>query len=240
MAFPHPCLLILALSVVVGLAIAPAMSNSATAIQSRENSPPHATFPAEPQVTSASTFNSLAAAGDRRNRPVQAGSSPLPPETAVPVEGFEGLHFGANGPFTIRLTPPDVQVAVGPHHVVEMVNVLGRISTKQGVEVRSFPLDSFFGVPSTDFISDPKIHFDLRAAVGSPRLPTSQRAASCSKSPSQTTPRACGMRTASPRSRAVRISRSWVSAISSSSFRQTTSPRVRAGIHHILGSSIGC
>src|SRR3989441_631818 len=160
MAFPHPCLLILALSVVVGLAIAPAMSNSATAIQSREDSPRHATFPAEPQVTSASTFNSLAAAGDRRNRPVQAGSSPLPPETAVPVEGFEGLHFGANGPFTIRLTPPDVQVAVGPHHVVEMVNVLGRISTKQGVEVRTFPLDSFFGVPSTDFISDPKIHFD--------------------------------------------------------------------------------
>jgi len=164
MAFPHPCLLILALSVVVGLAIAPAMSNSATAIQSREDSPRHATFPAEPQVTSASTFNSLAAAGDRRNRPVQAGSSPLPPETAVPVEGFEGLHFGANGPFTIRLTPPDVQVAVGPHHVVEMVNVLGRISTKQGVEVRSFPLDSFFGVPSTDFISDPKIHFDTASS----------------------------------------------------------------------------
>src|SRR2546426_3909645 len=160
MASPHPCLLVLALSVVVGLAIAPAMSNSARAIQSREDSPRHATFPAEPQVTSASTFNSIAAAGDRRNRPVQAGSSPLPPETAVPVEGFEGLHFGANGPFTIRLTPPDVQVAVGPHHVVEMVNVLGRISTKQGVEVRSFPLDSFFGVPSTDFISDPKIHFD--------------------------------------------------------------------------------
>src|SRR3989442_7495567 len=164
MAFPHPCLLILALSVVVGLAIAPAMSNSATAIQSRENSPPHATFPAEPQVTSASTFNSLAAAGDRRNRPVQAGSSPLPPETAVPVEGFEGLHFGANGPFTIRLTPPDVQVAVGPHHVVEMVNVLGRISTKQGVEVQTFPIDSFFGVPSTDFISDPKIHFDTASS----------------------------------------------------------------------------
>ncbi len=164
MAFPHTCLLILALSVVVGLAIAPAMSNSATAIQSRQDSPPHPTFPAEPQVTSASTFNSLTAVGDRRNRPVQAGPSPLPPETAVPVEGFEGLHFGTNGPFTIRLTPPDVQVAVGPNHVVEMVNVLGRISTKTGVEVRTFPLDSLFGVPSTDFISDPKIHFDSASA----------------------------------------------------------------------------
>src|SRR2546426_1851449 len=101
------------------------MSNSATAIQSREDSPRQATFPAEPQVTSASTFNSIAAGGDLRNRPVQAGPSPLPPEAAVPVEGFEGLHFGTNGLYTNRLTPPDVQVAVGPNHVVEMVNVLG-------------------------------------------------------------------------------------------------------------------
>src|SRR3989454_198713 len=41
-----------------------------------------------------------------------------------------------------------------------MVNVLGRVSTKQGVEVQTFPLSTFFGVPSTDFISDPKVHFD--------------------------------------------------------------------------------
>jgi len=82
------------------------------------------------------------------------------PDAAVPVEGFEGLHFGTNGPYTNRLTPPDVQVAVGPNHVVEMVNVLGRIWTKQGVEVRTFPLNTFFSVPSTDFISDPKVHFD--------------------------------------------------------------------------------
>ena len=140
------------------------MSTFATVIQSREDSLRHATFPVEPQVTSAPTVNSLAAAGDRRNRPVQAGPSPLPPEAAVPVEGFEGLHFGTNGPFTIRLTPPDVQVAVGPNHVVEMVNVLGRISTKQGVEVRTFPLYSFFGIPSTDFISDPKVHFDTASS----------------------------------------------------------------------------
>jgi hypothetical protein len=78
----------------------------------------------------------------------------------VPVVSFEGLHFGTNGPYTNRLTPPDVQVAVGPDHVVEMVNVLGRISTKQGVEVQTFRLATFFSVPSTDFISDPKIHFD--------------------------------------------------------------------------------
>ncbi len=83
--------------------------------------------------------------------------------SAVPVVSFEGLHFGTNGPYTNRLTPPDVQVAVGPDHVVEMVNVLGRVSTKQGVEVQTFPLSTFFGVPSTDFISDPKIHFDTES-----------------------------------------------------------------------------
>jgi len=160
MASPHPCLLVLALSVVVGLAIAPAMSNSATAIQSREDSPRQGTLPAEPHTSSASKLNSVAADRDLRIRPVQAGPSPSTPKAAIPVEGFEGLHFGTNGLYTNRLTPPDVQVAVGPNHVVEMVNVLGRISTKQGVEVRTFPLYSFFGVPSTDFISDPKIHFD--------------------------------------------------------------------------------
>src|SRR2546426_721155 len=164
MASPHPCLLVLALSVVVGLAIAPAMSNSATAIQSREDSPRQGTLPAEPHTSSASKLNSVAADRDLRIRPVQAGPSPWTPKAAIPVEGFEGLHFGTNGLYTNRLTPPDVQVAVGPNHVVEMVNVLGWISTKQGVEVRTFPLYSFFGIPSTDFISDPKVHFDTASS----------------------------------------------------------------------------
>ncbi len=94
----------------------------------------------------------------------QPGSVSPTPAAAVPVGSFEGLYFGTNGPYSNRLTPPDVQVAVGPNHVVEMVNVLGRISTKQGVEVQTFPLDSFFGVPSTDFISDPKVHFDTASS----------------------------------------------------------------------------
>src|SRR5256886_1720189 len=97
-------------------------------------------------------------------RPSQTGPAGPTPGAPVLVESFEALHFGTNGPYSNRLTPPDVQVAVGPNHVVEMVNVLGRISTKQGVEVQTFPLDSFFGVPSTDFISDPKVHFDTASS----------------------------------------------------------------------------
>jgi len=76
------------------------------------------------------------------------------------VDSFEGLHFGTNGPYQDRYVPPDVQLAAGPHHIVEMVNLLGRISTKQGGEVRTFSLAPFFGAPSTDFLSDPKVHFD--------------------------------------------------------------------------------
>src|SRR5256712_13734186 len=134
---PHPFVVVLALSVVVGLAIAPAMSNSATAIKSREDSPRQGTLPAEPHTSSASKLNSVAADTDLRIRPVQAGPSPWTPKAAIPVEGFEGLHFGTNGLYTNGLTPPDVQVAAGPKHGVEMANGLGRISMKQGGEVRT-------------------------------------------------------------------------------------------------------
>lgn len=41
-----------------------------------------------------------------------------------------------------------------------MVNLLGRISTKDGTGVQTFPLNTFFGAPSTDFLSDPKVRFD--------------------------------------------------------------------------------
>jgi len=89
-----------------------------------------------------------------------ASVSPIAPSAAVPVTSFEGLIFGANGPYTNRYAPPDVQVAAGPNHVVEMVNALGRVWTKQGAVVDTFTLHSFFAVPASDFISDPKIRFD--------------------------------------------------------------------------------
>jgi hypothetical protein len=108
----------------------------------------------------ASKIDSTVPPGDRGTLLSETRSFAPTPAAAVPVVSFEGLHFGTNGAYTNRLTPPDVQVAVGPNHVVEMVNVLGRISTKQGVEVQTFTLATFFGVPSTDFISDPKVHFE--------------------------------------------------------------------------------
>src|SRR2546428_11987995 len=159
MASPHPGLRIVALFV-VGLAIGASLSIPVAASRSRADHPGRATITSELPTRLPLKVDSINQGGGSGIRPVQTGSAAPKPNAAVPVFSFEGLHFGTNGPYTNRLTPPDVQVAVGPSHVVEMVNVLGRISTKQGVEVQTFPLDSFFGVPSTDFISDPKVHFD--------------------------------------------------------------------------------
>src|SRR2546426_1089983 len=159
MASPHPGLRIVAL-LVVGLAIGASVSNPVTASRSPADHPGHATVASELPPGWPLRVDSTNRGGGGGFGCVETGRWAPKPVAAVPVFSFEGLHFGTNGPYSNRLTPPDVQVAVGPNHVVEMVNVLGRISTKQGVEVRTFLLDSFFGVPSTDFISDPKIHFD--------------------------------------------------------------------------------
>lgn len=91
-------------------------------------------------------------------------SPPAPgPSTPIPVASFEGLRHGANGPITNLVTPPDVQLAVGPNHVFEMVNLIGRISTKTGVPVQTAALDTFFRAASTDFVSDPKIRYDTQS-----------------------------------------------------------------------------
>jgi len=131
------------------------------ASRSSQDNAGRTTLRSELRASILSSVDSLVAPEVRGIRPVSIGSQDPTPLAAVPIVSFEGLHFGTNGPYSNRVTPPDVQVAVGPSHTVEMVNLLGRISTKQGVEVQTFPLHTFFGVPSTDFISDPKIHFDI-------------------------------------------------------------------------------
>ncbi len=73
------------------------------------------------------------------------------------VSGFEGLGSTDNA---FGLSPPDPQIAVGPNHVVEFVNVTGRIYTKAGVPVSTFSLDDFFGVFPGASSSDPKVIYD--------------------------------------------------------------------------------
>ncbi len=74
--------------------------------------------------------------------------------------GFTGLDEGtACG----VCSPPDVQVAVGPNHVTEFVNVAGKIWTKQGTSVSTFSLYSFFTIGITHNIADPKILYDSQS-----------------------------------------------------------------------------
>src|SRR5438093_8160427 len=160
LASPHPSLRLVALFV-VGLAIGASLAYAVMASRSSKDDAGRTTLRSEPRASILSSVDSLVAPEVRGIRPVSVESQDPTPLAAVPIVSFDGLHFGTNGPYSNRVTPPDVQVAVGPSHTVEMVNLLGRISTKQGVEVQTFPLHNLFRVPPTDFISEPKAHFAL-------------------------------------------------------------------------------
>jgi hypothetical protein len=88
---------------------------------------------------------------------VAASSAPSP--AISQLTGFNGLRecqFFCND-------PPDQAVAVGPNHVMQLVNNEGQIYTKQGVSVSLFDAYTFFAVahgPNGDFISDPELIFD--------------------------------------------------------------------------------
>src|SRR5205823_3862646 len=72
----------------------------------------------------------------------------------VPGVGWEALSHASNG-----LSPPDVQIAVGPDHVVEAVNSALGIYTKLGAFVTNTNLSSLFSSGS-DPVGDPRILYD--------------------------------------------------------------------------------
>jgi len=74
--------------------------------------------------------------------------------TPSTTTGFIGLRRSESGGWI----PPDTQVAVGFDHVVEAVNLEGRIWSKTRDLVRTFDLNSFFQTSAQ--LSDPKIRFD--------------------------------------------------------------------------------
>jgi len=59
------------------------------------------------------------------------------------------------------VTPPDNGLAVGPNHVVEMVNSSGTIWNKSGGNpIQLFDLNKFFLVPTNYSFSDPRVLYD--------------------------------------------------------------------------------
>ena len=75
------------------------------------------------------------------------------------IQGFDGLNQQQSRGYS----PPDVQMAVGPNDVVEVVNSEMSIFSKSGGVIQSISLDVFFNLPSTDNISDPKILYDYQS-----------------------------------------------------------------------------
>ncbi len=74
---------------------------------------------------------------------------------------FEGLDDNDNVAVVgFSGTPPDPQLAVGPDHVVEFVNVIGRIFNKSGDDIQTFSLSQFFSVPPGHDDFDPRIIYD--------------------------------------------------------------------------------
>jgi Divergent InlB B-repeat domain len=70
--------------------------------------------------------------------------------------GFNGLDQVLSGGYS----PPDVQIAVGPTQVTELVNDEGEIWTKQGISIATFSLNTFFNIGS-DVLTDPKVLYDV-------------------------------------------------------------------------------
>lgn len=107
-------------------------------------------------------FSATAAAPTER-RPTRVGiqsAAPSPAGAAVSppnLRSFMGLGSTDN-PF--GLAPPDTQVAVGPNHVFEQVNVVARIHDKDGDVLTTFGLDTFYGVPAGWSGTDPKVIYD--------------------------------------------------------------------------------
>ncbi len=92
------------------------------------------------------------------NAPALAAAGTTP---TVLSNKFEGLDNSDNASLTgFVVTPPDPQVAVGPNHVLEMVNIVGRIYDKKGNAVKTFKLSDFFAVPSGWLDTDPRVIYD--------------------------------------------------------------------------------
>src|SRR5205814_2160573 len=55
---------------------------------------------------------------------------------------------------------PDTHAAAGPGNSVETVNTAMRVFDKTGRVISTQQLSSFFGLPGSEFITDPKIGYD--------------------------------------------------------------------------------
>jgi hypothetical protein len=89
--------------------------------------------------------------------PVQATTTAAP-ESAIAT--FDGIHKDTVNEASVE--PPDPYLAVGPDDVVQVVNLLVRMTDRNGADALDLTLLDFFGIPNDGFTADtdPRIVYD--------------------------------------------------------------------------------
>jgi hypothetical protein len=75
-----------------------------------------------------------------------------------PAKGPSGPDFGFRAFTSTGWNPPDPDLAVGPNHIVAVVNVDMRFFDKDGTQTFNTPMESWFG--TTGFVFDPVALYD--------------------------------------------------------------------------------
>jgi len=104
--------------------------------------------------------NSTLASPIEKNKPVNKETALI--STPKEITGWKGLDRKsanlAGGPY-----PPDVAMAVGPHHVVQIVHTAVQIWDKEGNKTGFSFLKNFFNTKPGHFIGDQDIIYDKQA-----------------------------------------------------------------------------
>jgi hypothetical protein len=104
-----------------------------------------------------------ASSSDISNRTLTRESSqsttPAGVSTSIAKE-WDGLNFRTATRGDAGGVPPDITLAVGPNHVVQMVHSAMRIWDKNGQEIQSVFLDDFFRISQPHSLTDPVIEYD--------------------------------------------------------------------------------
>ncbi|HEX7473846.1 MAG TPA: hypothetical protein VF323_12245 [Candidatus Limnocylindrales bacterium] len=98
------------------------------------------------------------ATGPKVAAPILPVQSTATAGAAPRVTGFAGVT--ATTPGEAALEPPDPYLAVGPDSVVQVVNLLARITDRNGAAVTDLPLPDFFFVPAGGADTDPRVVYD--------------------------------------------------------------------------------
>ena len=95
----------------------------------------------------------------RTNGHSMGNAAPAGGGGAAGIGELEAAFFGTG---ESCCTPSDMALAVGPTYVLQVVNNTVRVTNKAGAVAAGFPktTQSFFGLPSTEYITDPRAFYD--------------------------------------------------------------------------------